>query len=252
MKFECKDVAFLLVCRFDSIDRMENALIVTDFLVSNFNTNVHFWEYAPFENGIFRKLIAKDVLYRFCQDDNPILHRTRYLNSMVRAVTEKYVAIWDVDVIISVEQIIKSIEMLRNGINFVYPYKNYFYDTSMIIRRKFYENREFEYLRKSVAFMTELYPPNPVGGAFFANRDTYINSGLENEHFYGWGVEDGERFMRWNMQNQKIVRVEGPLFHLSHSRGINSRISCIDAELVKQRIFNSSIRHESWKTTNNN
>jgi hypothetical protein len=36
-----------------------------------------------------------------------------------------------------------------------------------------------------------LYPPNPVGGAFLPNRESYIRSGLENENFYGWGWKMG-------------------------------------------------------------
>lgn len=251
MKFDCKDVAFLLICRFDSIDRLENALMVTDFLVGNFDTNVYFWEYASFENGIFRKQMSKEIKYTFCYDENPILHRTRHLNSMVRSVGEKFVSIWDVDVIAPIRQIVKSIEKLRAGSDFVYPYEKYFYDTSMEIRKLFYKNRKVSFLQECIPFMTDLYPPNPVGGAFFADRKAYIKSGLEKEQFYGWGVEDGERFTRWNVQQQKVERVEGPLFHLSHSRGINSRISSIDSELIKQRIFNSSLRQESWKNTRN-
>ncbi|EGG53769.1 hypothetical protein HMPREF9442_01849 [Paraprevotella xylaniphila YIT 11841] len=36
-----------------------------------------------------------------------------------------------------------------------------------------------------------MYPPNPVGGAFLPNRESYIRSGLENEKFYGWGWKMG-------------------------------------------------------------
>lgn len=251
MKFECKDVAFLLICRFDSIDRLENALMVTDFLLGNFDTNVYFVEYASFDNGIFRKLMAKDLKYTFCKDDNPILHRTKHLNSMIRKVEEKYVSIWDVDVIAPVNQIVKSVEKLRTGTDFVYPYEKNFYDTSMEIRKHFYVNRDMDFLFKSIPFMANLYPPNPVGGAFFADRKAYIDSGLEKEQFYGWGVEDGERFARWTVQNRKVDRVEGPLFHFSHARGVNSRISSIESELVKQRIFNLSLRQEAWKNIKN-
>ncbi|GHT60450.1 hypothetical protein AGMMS50239_09440 [Bacteroidia bacterium] len=37
-----------------------------------------------------------------------------------------------------------------------------------------------------------MYPPNPVGGAFFCDVKAYKESGLENEQFYGWGMEDGD------------------------------------------------------------
>ena len=99
--------------------------------------------------------------------------------------------------------------------------------------------------------MACLYPPNPVGGAFFANREAYIKSGIEREQFYGWGMEDGERFSRWTIQQQTMDRVDGPLFHLSHARGVNSSISSMDSRIVKQRVFNTSIRQELWKNTDN-
>lgn len=74
---------------------------------------------------------------------------------------------------------------------------------------------------------------------------------MEREQFYGWGMEDGERLARWTIQQQKMDRVDGPLFHLSHARGVNSGINSIDSRIVKQRIFNTSIRQESWKNTDN-
>ncbi len=251
MRFECKDVAFLLICRFDSIDRLENALMVTEFLVNNFETNVYFWEYGPFENGIFRKLMVNDLKYTFCHDDNPILHRTKHLNIMVQHVKEKYIAIWDVDVIASMDQIVKSVEKLRSGVDFVYPYKKFFYDTSMEVRKQYYKTRDVNLLHKCTPFMACLYSPNPVGGAFFANREAYIKSGIEREQFYGWGMEDGERFARWTIQHQKVDRVDGPLFHLSHARGVNSSIDSMESRIVKQRVFNASIRQELWKNTDN-
>lgn len=91
MKYECKDVAFLLIARFDSIDRLENALMVTDYLTHNFDTNIYFWEFASFENGIFQRLMPPGVLYQFCHDDNPILHRTKHLNSMIMNTKEPLV-----------------------------------------------------------------------------------------------------------------------------------------------------------------
>lgn len=247
MKFKCKDVAFLLIVRFDSIDRLENTLAVTDYLVKNFDTNIYLWEFASFENGIFCKLKPDSVNYVFCHDENPILHRTKFLNKMVKIVNEKYVSIWDVDVIAPVPQVTKAVELLRDGIDFVLPYEKVCYDTSMEIRKLYFQERDIDVLLQNTSFMTELYPPNPVGGAFFAKRQAYIHSGLEREQFYGWGIEDGERYRRWHIQKQKVERVEGPLFHLTHSRGINSVMPFAESQLTKRRIYNLTLKTESWK-----
>ena len=45
---------------------------------------------------------------------------------------------------------------------------------------------------------------------------------MENEKFYGWGPEDGERLKRWKILEMRLMRVKGPMFHLFHPRGINS------------------------------
>jgi hypothetical protein len=71
--------------------------------------------------------------------------------------------------------------------------------------------------------MTPLYFPDPVGGGFFANRNQYIESGIENLSFYGWGRQDGERVNRWQILNYRVKRIKGPIYHLSHGRGINSK-----------------------------
>ncbi len=247
MKYTCKDVAFCLMTRLESVDRLENALMILEYLVKNFETNIYLWEFSHIENGILRKLSPKGVKYTFVYEDDPVFHMTKYRNMMVRSVKEKYVSLWDIDIIAPVSQVVKSIELLRYGVDFVFPYEKTCYDTSKEIRKVFFHNRDIDFLLQNTAFMTELYPPICVGGAFFANRESYIESGLDKEQFYGWGLEDGERYNRWRTQNQKIERVSGPLFHLTHCRGINSYIPSKDLRLNKQRIFDSSIREETWK-----
>ena len=60
-----------------------------------------------------------------------------------------------------------------------------------------------------------------VGGAVFAQTEKYLQAGMENEDFYGWGLEDGERHYRWLSFGYGIYRSEGCLFHLSHPRDQN-------------------------------
>jgi hypothetical protein len=35
--------------------------------------------------------------------------------------------------------------------------------------------------------------------SFFCKLEAYIDIGLENEDFYGWGIEDGERYYEMNI-----------------------------------------------------
>ncbi|MFD2036244.1 galactosyltransferase-related protein [Belliella marina] len=71
--------------------------------------------------------------------------------------------------------------------------------------------------------MKELYRPTPVGGVFMADKKAYIESGMENEGFYGWGREDAERVNRWKILGYIHKHTQGALYHLTHERGINSQ-----------------------------
>ena len=242
-KNDLNDVAFLLIVKFDTIERLENTLHVVNFLNGNFDTQIHLWEYATFRNGILQKLIPDTVKYRFYEDHDPILHRTRYLNEMIDSVNTKYVSVWDVDVITPINQIMEAVESLRNGNDFVYPYDKLFLDTTDEIRRMYLKSGgDLNILTNLSDFMIRLYLPNPVGGAFFANRLSYIESGKENENFYGWGFEDGERYNRWANKGYSIKKINGPIFHLTHPRGINSHLTNPDLDLIKKRELLSSIK----------
>lgn len=240
------DVAVLLVARFDSLQRLENALLVSEYIANSFDTKIHLWEFDSHNNGLFQRLRPEAVNYAFVKDRDPILHRTRFINMMLDQISEPYVAIWDVDILVPVNQVVESVEKLRNGIDFVYPYEHHFYDTSEALRQLYIETKDINTLAQYKDFMNELYAPNPVGGVFLANRESYINTGMENELFYGWGVEDGERYYRWKGKRKKIERVKGPLFHLSHPRGINSHIVTTDDSITKNRLRLKAIRGIRW------
>ena len=242
MKYDITDMAILMIVKFDSIDRLENTLVVIDYILENFKTNLYVSEIGTFNNGIFRRVMDKKIHYEFHQDYDPILHRTKYINQMVKKTKEEYVAIWDVDIIVPAEQISQAVNMLRNGADFVYPYERYFYDTSFAIRNAFYRTRDISLLDSYKPFMNEMYSPKPVGGIYMANKNTYIKSGLEEELFYGWGVEDGERYNRWNSQNRNIKRIKGAVYHLSHSRGINSFIYTDCDRIIKKRLLYATKR----------
>jgi len=108
-------------------------------------------------------------------------------------------------------------------------------DTSPILRRLYLEDGKMEVLEGNIKKMKAMYAPYPVGGAFLASRQSYIDSGLENENFYGWGLEDGERYYRWMSQGYKVRRVKGALFHLSHGRGMNSGFINSEQRFIKQK-----------------
>lgn len=154
----------------------------------------------------------------------------------------------DTDVIAPVKQVTDSVKLLRDGqVDFVYPYDSRFLDTSDIIRNIYLDTGDISILETNFRRMKSMYTPNPVGGAFFCNLQSYMNSGLENEKFYGWGVEDGERFIRWKNLGCKIQRIEGILYHLTHPKGLNSCVHHPSQSIIKYRELRASHRLISEK-----
>lgn len=153
------DTTFLLLARFDSIARLENALAVTEFIRQNFDTTILFLEAGERDSGIFPRLMPKGVEYTFVQDNDPVLHRTWYINRMLAKAQSEFVAVWDIDIIIPPPQVEKAVNLLRNGADFSYPYEGYFFDTSEEIRNIFLDTRDIGFLLRYAAFMNQLYDP---------------------------------------------------------------------------------------------
>lgn len=233
---DLSDLTFIIPIRQDCLERLENVILVTQFLIKNFRTNVKILECASYQNRLLGNLLDKRIVIDFQEDNDPIFFRTQKINQMVETLETSFVAVWDSDVLIPVDQIVQSVDILRRGeADFVYPYEKQFLDTSPILRKLFLETGSIEILEQNTKKMKEMYAPTPVGGAFLANVKAYKESGLENKDFYGWGMEDGERFYRWENMGYKIRRVPGPLFHLSHGRGINSIFHNADQSFYKRK-----------------
>lgn len=245
-KIDFSDLTFLIPFRQDSLERLENIVLVTEFLVNNFKTNIRVLECAPYNNGMLEKLLDKAIQYDFLEDNDPILFRTKYINQMVREAITPYVSIWDIDAIAPVRQIVEALELLRSGeADFVYPYENQFLDTTPILRKLYIQERKVEFLEQNIKKLKEMYAPIPVGGGFLASLKAYKEVGIENEHFYGWGLEDGERYYRWENMGYKVKRIPGPMFHLTHPRGINSGFHNADQVYIKNKEITKVIRSKN-------
>lgn len=83
---------------------------------------------------------------------------------------------------------------------------------------------------------------------------------MENEHFYGWGPEDFERYSRWQAFGYKLFRTEGFMIHLTHQRDINSHFNSVfqmkklNLELARTRNSsrNQIIQHLKLNTNEKN
>jgi len=223
MKHDLADTTFIIPVRTDTIVRLENLILTVDYLLEWFQTHVVVLEAAAYNNGIIQHLLKDRVAYRFVEDKDPVYHKTKYLNQMTREVKTDFVGIWDGDVIMEHEQILDALQQLRqNRCDIAYPYDGDFCDTSDLLRNHYVVHRDLEFLKANRGKMQLLYKVEgvigAVGGAIFARTEKYRLAGMENEEFYGWVLDDGERHYRWLSFDLRIYRSEGCLFHLTHTR----------------------------------
>lgn len=223
MKQNLMDITFIIPIRLDSIIRLENLLQTIQHIHKHFITNIIVLEAAEYNNGFIKKIVGGNIDYCFVEDRDPVFYRTKYLNQLTDMTKTPYIAIWDADIIIPKEQILYAIKRIReNIVDVIYPYDGHFYDISIPIRELFIKTNKINILSKNVLKMDLPYGNPMIGGAFMANKDIYMKAGKENEDFYGWGPEDGERYFRWRNLGIRVEHGIGNLYHLSHPRGINS------------------------------
>lgn len=216
-----KALTVVIPVRIDSRERKENLDSVISFFLRETFALVIVLEADKSRQYQYNEPSGRLSCY-FEKDDDPIFHRTKYINQLLLLSTTEIVGVWDTDALASLSQIKQSMEHIRTGATISYPYGGLFVflnplqsEEARLHPGKFVE--EFRATGKSNA----MGRPS-VGGAFLVNRKRYLAAGGENEAFYGWGPEDAERLKRMEILEEPIARTEGILLHLSHPRGVNS------------------------------
>lgn len=242
MKCDLKDCTFLITIRLDSVARIENLIMSTEWLLKYFDTNIFVLHSSLYENRILTKLLNKKIKYVFIEDRDDVFYRTHYHNIMTHMTHTPLICIWDADIIINVNQIIDCVEKMRSGVKVAYPYGGKCFNTSDIMRELFFKRRNIKILESNINKMDMFHNVNLKGGAMFVEKETYIEIGMENENFYGWGDEDYERFQRWKSYGYTPYIAQGFIFHLAHPRGLNSNFqSDSQHSISKRELFLSRI-----------
>lgn len=229
------DVTFIIPVRIDFSERKRNLDVLIDYLhrISTACIRVIEADDTPKYNV---KINNTQVVYEFIKDSDPVFHRTKYLNLLLKKSTTQIVGIWDTDVIVPENQINDAIEQIRtNNIVMSFPYDGRFVMVSAEDSSGFPNVCSISDMFDRIH--TYLLPQGnmSVGGAFLVNRNIYIDAGGENEHFYGWGPEDAERVKRMEILGLPVYRANGPLFHLHHPRGTNSWFASKDLEYKNRK-----------------
>ena len=226
MKYDLTDTTFIIPIRIDTVVRLENLFLNIDHLQERLQTRIIVLEAAPYNNWIIQNILKDRINYLFMEDKDPVYHKTKYVNRLAMEVETDYLGIWDVDVLVDHEQILDAAQHLRQNLcDVAYPFDGDCYDTSDILRNHYVVHRDLEFLKTNRRKMQLMYNVEgvigAVGGAIIVKTDKYRLSGMDNEAFYGWGLEDGERHYRWLCFDFQIYRSKGYIFHLTHTRDSN-------------------------------
>ena len=218
MKYDAKDVTFIIPVKYDHPDREENLYLTLSFITHHFDTNIIIGEQG---SDWFNWTDKFKILYT--KFDYDCFHRTKMLNEMTKIATTPIIVNWDADVLCETNQLQKSFELIRNKeYDFVYPYDGRF---ARVDRVQWY--RKLLKLKLTILKNQQFKGTLPgdklsVGGAVVFDKNSFIRAGMENENFISHAPEDVERFWRFNMLGYFVGRVDGIIYHLDHYCGEDS------------------------------
>lgn len=158
--------------------------------------------------------------YGYTGQRGKLIHRTRALNELLKAAQTPFVGIWDTDVVFPAGVMRRAYDLLQTH-DAVYPYSGEFRRYPEPSSEKFAETLDETWLCREHGYRIQTNR-NMVGGAVMVNRRRYMEMGGENERFIAFAPEDKERFHRLSALGS-VRRIDGPLLHLNHPRGENSK-----------------------------
>ena len=228
---DLKNCTFIIPIRIESEDRMRNVVTVLAYLLKNFDTKVIVKE-VDVESVFVDQVLSQiedflgdsinNLTHVFEKSDDPVFYRMKILNEMIDMADTNVIANYDCDVLFKKETYVESVKMIMDGFDLVYPYgfgnyqKQVFIDDDGV-SEFINEDFDFEVLDKKSRMYDAQY-----GHVQFVNRKSYILAGMENENFRGSSPEDKERFYRFDKMGYSVGRIDDIVYHLEHSRGVNS------------------------------
>jgi len=140
-----------------------------------------------------------------------LFNKAKAINEGVLEAQSKYIAIFDVDCLTKKENVKVAVGLLNNGYEVVHPFDRKVIDIKD--KEMFIESFDFNTIKSTIQNR-----PWADGGIVFWNKNSFINIGMKNENFSGWGGEDNEIMIRADLFDLKQYRIEDTLYHLYHHR----------------------------------
>jgi len=147
----------------------------------------------------------------FSYDSGCLFNKAHAINYAVMKSKTQYFAIVDMDALTKKKNIEMAIYLLNKGIEVVHPFNRVVKD--IVDKKTFMKDYDFETVESPAQ-----YRDWADGGIVFWNKQSFIDIGMMNEYFIGWGGEDTEILIRANLCGLKQIRIDDVLYHLYHDR----------------------------------
>ena len=231
MKTDLKNSTFIIPIRIESADRMRNIITVVSYLLENFDTKVIVKEVDTepvFKTEVLPQITEfledsiDNLTYIFEHSDDSVFYRMKIINEMINDSSTEVVVNYDCDVLLKPETCVQAVNMIENGYDIVYPYGFGDYQKQVFVN----DDTVSDFLSSDSDFSildakSKIYDAQ-YGHVQFIKRISYIDAGMENENFRGSSPEDKERFHRFTLLGYNVGRIDDQVYHLEHSRGVNS------------------------------
>ena len=196
-------------------DRKENLDINLKYLNSIRVPNIIISEHSDVSTKEFLinnyANLFKDFKVVWNNANGKLFNKSLAINEGVIKSKTPYIAIFDMDCLTKKENINMAINLLDRGFEIVYPFNRRV--TDIVDKEKFKNGYDFHSVNSPVQNR-----PWADGGIVFWNKDSFINIGMKNEYFTGWGGEDNEILIRATLYQLRQIRIDDVLYHLYHHR----------------------------------
>ncbi|KAF5051028.1 hypothetical protein DSECCO2_423390 [anaerobic digester metagenome] len=147
----------------------------------------------------------------FSKATENLFNKAHAINQGVITSKTPYFVIIDIDCLTEKKNIDMALYLLDKGFEIVHPFNRIIKD--IMDKNGFKKEYDFQKIDSQPQ-----YRDWADGGIVFWNKSAFIDIGMKNEYFSGWGGEDNEILIRANLCQLKQVRIDDTLYHLYHDR----------------------------------
>jgi hypothetical protein len=221
-KTDLRDLTFVVPFCLDLPERIRNLRIISEFIVSRFDTVLTIAEYdaePTLSLHGWPEELRRRVRHRFFPNPHRYFQRSRAINLAAREVETPFFAIYDADVLLERWQYEAGARLLRDGAcDACLPFANRVMwiprdDVPAIESRL--DDRTLASLDHEISDESYRF----VGLVNLFDTRAFFETGMMNENLRSWGYDDVELHDRLVKLGYRVLRTGGLAYHLGHGNG---------------------------------